>query len=448
MVGALRLTWLTLAILSVSAARADDWPQWLGPKRDSIWRETGIIDNFPDGGPPVRWRVKVGPGYSGPAVAQGRVYITDRILAEGAKNHAEPFPQRPKGDIPGTERVLCLNEADGQLVWKHEYDCPYTISYPLGPRCTPAVNGDKVYTLGAEGNLVCLQAADGKVIWSHELKKEYDVKAPLWGFSAHPLVDGQKVITLVGGDGSVAVAFDKDTGKELWRALSAMQPGYCPPVIAEVNGERQLIIWHSEAVNGLDPETGKVLWSEPTETYMGMSISTPRVFSERVFVTGYPKTARLLQLKKDGAAAEVVWKGDPKAKTAFYSVFSAPFFDGGYLYGVNGAMPDGGGVLCCINAETGQRVWESLQAHGPKRLGSAEIFIVKNGDRFFLFNEKGDLIIARLTPIAYEEISRVHLLDPTSSAFGREVLWMHPAFANKCVFLRNDKELICVSLGK
>jgi outer membrane protein assembly factor BamB len=441
--------WLiaTIVFAVTGAARGNDWPQWLGPKRDGIWRETGIIEKFSDGGPTVRWRAKVGPGYSGPAVANGRVYVTDRLLAEGAKNHPEPFPQRPKQGIPGVERVLCFNEADGQLIWKHEYDCPYMVSYPLGPRCTPAVSGDKVYTLGTEGNLICLNTADGKVAWAHELKKEYDVKAPIWGFSAHPVIDGQKVITLVGGDGSVAVAFDKDTGKELWRALSSSEPGYSPPVIYEANGQRQLIVWHAEGVNGLDPETGKVLWSEHTETYRGMSVSTPLVMGDRLFVSGYPKTATLLRLKSNPPAAEVVWNGDVKKKTAFYSVFSTPFFEDGHIYGVNGGN-DGGGVLCCIKADTGERVWETLQPHGPKRAGSAEIFIVKNGDRFFLFNEKGDLIIARLTPKAYEEISRAHLLDPTSSAFGREVLWMHPAFANKSAYLRNDKELICVSLAK
>lgn len=440
---------LALAILLAFSNRlwAEDWPQWLGVRRDATWRETGLIDKFPEGGPKVVWRAPVSAGYSGPAVANGKVFVTDRVLAEGAKNHTELFPQRPKAGIPGQERVLCFNEADGKLLWKHEYDCPYEVSYPLGPRCTPAVDGDRVYTLGTEGHLICLNVADGKVVWSKELKKEYNVKAPLWGFSSHPLIDGNKVITLVGGDGSVAVAFDKNTGKELWKALSSMEPGYSPPVIYDSNGQRQVIVWHSEGVNGLDPETGKVLWGAATETYRGMSVSMPLIFGDRLYVSGYPKTAAAYRLKSQPPAAEELWKGDSKKKTAFYSVFSTPFYEDGHIYGVNGAM-DGGGMLCCVNADTGDRVWESLQAHGPKKAGSAEIFIVKNGDRFFLFNEKGDLIIAKLTPKGYDEISRAHLLSPTSSAFGREVLWMHPAYANKRAFVRNDKELLCVSLAK
>jgi len=133
---------LARLILAVQA-RADDWPQWLGPMRDGVWRETGIIDKFPEGGPPVRWRSPVASGYAGPAVATGKVFVTDRTLAEGTKNPKEAFPMRPFKGIPGSERVLCLNEADGKLLWKHEYDCTYTCSYPLGP-CTTLGSHPKV----------------------------------------------------------------------------------------------------------------------------------------------------------------------------------------------------------------------------------------------------------------------------------------------------------------
>ena len=114
-----------------------------------------------------------------------------------------------------------------------------------------------------EGNLLCLDAEKGRVLWSRDFKKDFYLKTPLWGFAGHPLIDGKKLICLAGGEGSVAVAFDKDTGKELWRALSAKEPGYAPPMIYEFAGKRQLIIWHPEAVNALDPDTGKVFWSYP-----------------------------------------------------------------------------------------------------------------------------------------------------------------------------------------
>src|SRR5579883_1012914 len=439
--------WLCLVLgalllsADLSVVRADDWPQWLGPQRDGVWRETGILDRFPEGGPQVRWRAKVGAGYAGPAVVGGQVFVLDRVLAEGAKNPAEGIPQRPKQGVPGKERVLCLNDKDGSVLWKHEYDCPYYISYPLGPRATPLVHDGKVYTLGAEGNLFCLDAATGKVAWGRDLKKDYNIQAPLWGFAAHPLLDGDQLICLVGGDGTTAVAFDKNSGKELWRALKAKEPGYAPPMIYELGGKRQLIIWHSEAVNGLDPETGKVYWTQPAQTYMGMSIATPRRVDDAVFVTGHPKTALLLRPKGDGEAPAVVWRGDNK-KTGFASVFSTPFAEDGYLYGVHTM-----GTLCCIKAETGERLWETTEPVAGKRLGSAECFLIKNGDRFFVFNEKGDLLVARLTPKGYEQLSRTHLLDPTSAAFGRDVLWSPPAFAHRCIYVRNDKELLCVSLA-
>ncbi len=440
----MRWYFLTIVVLLASAVlpavHADDWPQWLGPNRDGVWRETGIPDRFPEGGPKVRWRAKVSAGYAGPAVGGDRVYLLDRVLAEGAKNHAEPFPQRPGKGIAGTERVLCLSDKDGSLLWKHEYDCPYTISYPLGPRATPVVRDGKVYTLGAEGNLFCLDAATGKIVWGRELKKDYSVKAPLWGFASHPLLDGDKLICLVGGDGTTVVAFDKNSGKELWRALKSRELGYAPPMIYELGGKRQLIVWHGEAVNGLDPETGQVYWTHPAKSYMGMSIATPLQIGDDLFVTAHPNLALLLHPKGDGTAPDVVWRGDKK--TGFASVFGTPFAQDGYIYGVHT-----GGFLCCIKADTGERLWETAEPVAGKRLGSAECFLIKNGDRFFVFNEKGDLLLARLTPKGYEQISRTHLLDPTSSAFNRDVLWTPPAFAHRCIYVRNDKELVCVSLA-
>lgn len=428
-----------------SSTYAADWPQYMGPNRDGIWSETGIIEKFPEGGPKVRWRVPIKPGYTGPAVVGGKVFVMDRELAEGAKNHNESlFPHRPGKGIPGKERILCFSVADGKQLWKHEYDCAYTVSYPGGPRCTPTVHDGLVYALGTEGHLTCLNADTGKVVWQKDFAKEYQAKSPIWGHSAHPLVDGKKLICIVGGEGSVVVAFDKDNGKEIWKALTSKEQGYCMPMIYEVGGRRQLIIWHAESINGLDPENGHVYWTEPTKVYMGMSISTPRFSKNQLFVTGFPGQAgnlfgaQMFRLEPDGKVA-TVWKGTKKL--GINSVFSTPHFEDGYIYGVHS-----GGILMCIKADTGERVWESLKPHGPRAEGSAEIFMVKNGDKWFLANEKGDLIIAKVTPQGYEEISRAHLLKPDSVAFGRDVVWAHPAYAEKCAFMRNDHELICVEL--
>jgi outer membrane protein assembly factor BamB len=429
-------------MLQSGSIRADDWPQWLGPKRDGVWRETGILEKFPESGPKVRWRQEIGPGYTGPAVADGRVYVMDRIVAPDAKKPANDFV---RSNIPGKERVLCLNESDGTIIWTLDYDCTYKISYSSGPRTTPTVNDKKVYTLGAEGDLYCFDAEKGKVLWSHELKKDYKMKdSPIWGFSSHPLVDGHKIICIVGGENTTAVAFDKDTGKEIWHALTATQPGYCPPTIIEAGGKRQLIIWNGEEVHGLDPETGKEYWKEKADTHMGMAISTPRKLGDWLFLTGTFNHSKMFRLASDQPSAKLAWKGSKE--TSFDSVFATPFADGECIYGTSSD-----GDLCCIQADTGKRLWTTLQPNRDRKgVRSDDVFIVKlgdTGDRYFLYNDLGDLIIADMSPKGYKQLGSAHLLDPSNKAFGRDVVWSHPAFANRSVYARNDKEIICVSLA-
>jgi outer membrane protein assembly factor BamB len=429
---------LSLA-LAAPAARADDWPQWLGPQRDGVWRETGTLDKFPAGGPKVLWRTPIQGGYAGPAVAAGRVYVADHVTDADLRKLNNPMG-RPK--VAGKERVLCLDAKDGKELWKYEYDCPYAISYPAGPRCTPTVAGGKVYTLGAMGNLSCLDAEKGTLLWSKDFPKNYGAQVPIWGFAGHPLVEGDKLICLVGGKGSVAVAFDKDTGKELWKALSASEPGYSAPTVVEAGGKRQLVIWDADAINGLDPETGKVYWSEPLKPSYGMSIATPRRAGEYLFAGGMGGKALLLRLAADRPAVEEVWRG--QRDTAVYPSNSTPAVEGGTLYGCDSTEGD----LRAVELKTGKRLWKTFAPVAGERAGHGTAFLVKNGDRYFLFNEKGELIIARLSPKGYEEVSRAKLLQPTGEAFGRAVVWSHPAFADKCVFARNDEEIVCASLAK
>ncbi|MBV9125087.1 MAG: PQQ-like beta-propeller repeat protein, partial [Planctomycetes bacterium] len=358
----LGLLGLLLGLLA-PAVRADDWPQWLGPERDGVWRETGILERFPEQGPPIRWRTPVGGGYSGPAVAEGRVFVTDRVLPEGTSNPRNAFA---RSATPGKERVLCLDEATGKVLWKHEYDCPYTVSYPAGPRATPVVHDGKVYTLGAMGDLLCLDVKTGKVLWSRNLPRDYEVPVPLWGFAAHPLLDGDKLICLVGGEGSVVVAFHKDTGKELWRALSAAEPGYCPPMIYQVGGQRQLIVWHPEAVNSLDPETGKVYWSEKFPVKAGLTIPTPRLLGNQLFLTCFYDGSLMLRLDPSTPRASVLWKSkvhseQPNRTDYLHSIMCTPFLKDGHIYGVCSY-----GQLRCLKADTGERLWETLDATGGK----------------------------------------------------------------------------------
>lgn len=443
--GALCFAFVAIATMS---SRADDWPQWLGPQRDSVWREDRILDKFPDGGPKVRWRSPVGGGYAGPAVAGGHVYVTDRVLGEGSRN---PDDQFQRGNVESGERVLCLSEADGKMLWKHEYPCRYTVSYPAGPRTTPVVAGGKVYALGAEGDLLCLEAESGKLLWSHDLKHDYGIKTAVWGFASNPLLDGPRLICMAGGEGTGVLAFDKDSGKEIWRALNCSGPhgpGYGSPIIVEAGGRRQLIVWHTEAVSSLDPETGRILWEQPFRIKNGQTVPTPRQYGDLLFVTGFYDGCMLLRLRRDQPGASVVWQrqgSNERNTVGLHSVICTPFLEDGHIYGVCSY-----GQFRCLTADTGDRLWETFQVTGAAGNGTdrwATAFIVKNSGRFFIFSEQGDLIIAKLSPSGYEEISRAHILEPTNTAQRRNVVWSHPAFANRSVYARNDKEIVCVSLA-
>jgi outer membrane protein assembly factor BamB len=258
------------------------------------------------------------------------------------------------------------------------------------------------------------------------------------------------LICVVGGTGSVVVAFHKDTGEERWRALSASEAGYCPPMIYEAGGRRQLIVWHPEAVNGLDPETGNVYWSQPFHVRAGITIATPRRDGDLLFISSFYNGSLMLRLDRDKPGARILWRGrsnneQPRLTDGLHSLMSTPVLADGHIYGVCSY-----GQLRCLKADTGERVWETLKATGAAEQPEerwANAFLVAQGDRYFLFNEKGDLIIARLGPQGYEEISRAHILEPLNRMPGRPVVWSHPAFANQSVYARNDREIVCISLA-
>jgi outer membrane protein assembly factor BamB len=427
---------IAIMILTCTPVQADDWPQWMGPKRDNIWREEGILEKFPEGGPKVLWRTPLAGGYAGPAVSNGKVFVTDYLTAADVK--IDNFKREL---FNGAERVFCLDQKTGKEKWHHEYPVKYNISYPSGPRCTPLVHEGKVYTLGAEGNLFCFETDSGKVVWSKNLKETYNTKSALWGYAAHPVIDGKKLITLVGGEGSHVVAFDKDTGAEIWKAGTQSEQGYSPVLFTEAGGKRQMIVASPKAVYSLNPETGERYWTTPYDAVNGAVIMTPVRYEEYLYIGGYLSKNLLLKLTSDKPGIEVVWKD--KKDHGVSPINVQPFLQDGILYGYTET-----GHMYGVELPSGKRLWDDPGPVGGTPRGSETAFIVKNGDRFIFFAETGHVVLGKLTPKGYEEIDRAKILEQTNAAFGRKVVWCQPAFADKKMYVRNDKEIICVDLAK
>ena len=415
-----------------------DWPHWMGPTRDGVWNETGIMERIPADGPKILWKAPVGGGYAGPSVADGKVFVPDFVTTEKA---GASDPNR-RDLRKGTEQLVCFDAKKGAVLWTYKSPAEYNISYATGPRATPAFYKGKVYFLGAEGKLACLDANDGKVIWSKELKKEYKCESPIWGFSSHPVLEGDQLFVMVGGKNSALVCFDRNTGKEIWKSLDVADVGYAPVTLIGKGKDQQLIAWHSKGIHGLDPATGKVVWSERIECDYGMSVMAPIVLDDLVYAGGMRTKSLALRLDTKRKSVTELWHGE--GKTGLHSCCAPPIVIKGVLYGA-----DVNGEFMAVRPDTGERLWTSTKpTTNDRKQGHGSAYVVRNGDRCFLLSEMGDLIVANLSPDGYEELDRAHVIEPTSDAFGRSVLWSHPAFANKCMFARNDKEIICFSLAE
>jgi outer membrane protein assembly factor BamB len=298
------------------------------------------------------------------------------------------------------------------------------------------------------GDLLCLDRATGSVRWAKNLIKEYKLDGPpVWGWAAHPLLDGELLYCLVGGSGSAVVAFHKDTGKEVWKALTTEEIGYSPPMMYEAAGKRQLIIWLSESINALDPATGQVYWTQPypadgSPQRPAVSIATVRRMGDLLFVSSYYDGAMMLKLTTEKPGAKVLWSHNVARPEGLHILMAAPVLKDGHVYGVSA-----NGELRCLKADTGKQLWETYAATCGKKTDCATAFLVPEGDRFVLFNDQGDLILAHMSPRGYQEIDRAHILEPVQEARGRHVVWSHPAFAERCIFVRNDQEMICLSMA-
>jgi outer membrane protein assembly factor BamB len=360
-------------------------------------------------------------------VAEGRVFVADRIADQNL------------------ERVLCFAADTGEEIWRHEYEAAYTISYPLGPRATPTVDASRVYSLGAVGHLFCFNAATGEIVWQKHLPTDFDTDLPQWGIAGAPLVDGDQLIILAGGKpNALVVSLDKNTGEERWRALEGKEPGYCAPMMLEIGGRQQLIVWHPAAVSALDPAAGTVLWEVPFEVGAGMTISTPRKVENRLFVTSFYSGPLMIDLGRDGRSPDVLWRTARSSteirNNTLHAVMCTPIVTEDYVYGVGSY-----GEMRCLDAHTGEIVWETREPTGEGRWWNA--FLVPHQDRVVICNEQGEIIFARLSPAGYEELSRAKLIEPTQPIGRRMTVWSHPAFAMRSIFARNDGELIRVNLA-
>jgi outer membrane protein assembly factor BamB len=287
--------------------------------------------------------------------------------------------------------------------------------------------------IGGNGHVHCLEARTGKPLWEKRLDRDVEIKPQ--SCRPSPLIEGNLLILLTGGKpGACVVALEKNSGKEVWRALDESVSNSSPIVITAA-GKRQLIVWTGESVTSLAPTTGEVQWRERLITNTNYSTATPVSENNALAISGF-----MLQLRGDAALATPVWPKSRAVDRRVLSNTSTPLVKGGHLYS---AKSDG--ELVCLDARTGEQVWLTGEVTGLK--SGASIHLTTNGDAVWLFTDEGNLIHARLTPNGYEELGRAHLLEPTSPFFGKLMAWVPPAYANRHVLGRNDKEIVCASLA-
>ncbi|MFT7631365.1 MAG: outer membrane protein assembly factor BamB [Mariniblastus sp.] len=420
--------------LIIAPVQADDWTQWRGSNRDGVWRESGVISSFTAADLKPVWRQPIGTGYSSPTVCSGRVFLMDF------------------DESKSEESVLCFDSKTGQLKWKHTYQSSYQgISYTAGPRAAVTIEGELAYSLGAKGRLHCLNVNDGTVVWEDDLDQSYQISAskrmPIWGITGSPIVVGDLVILQIGAKGAAVVAFNKTTGDEVWKALDD-RGQYSSPVLVKQNGNDVLVCWTGDGVAGLNPQTGQPYWHHPFKpSRMPIGVATPVIHGNRIFLTSFYDGAMMLEMSTTDMSVKQNWHlvGENERDTkALNSIISTPIWIEDHIYGV-----DSYGELRCLSAADGSRVWEDLTAVKKSRWGT--IHFVAHGKEVWMLNEQGELMVGGLTPSGLSVTSRAGILDADQMRQPNRkggVVWSHPAFADRCVFARNDRELICISLAK
>lgn len=409
------LSWVcgTCAFILVSPVMAAEfaWPQWRGPDRNDISLETGLLPEWPAEGPKRVWMFEnCGLGYSGPAIAQGK------LITLGAREE--------------TELVICLDLAQGKEQWTCPIGSKLENKWGDGPRGTAAIDGDRIYALGAQGILVCVQIQDGKLLWKKDLK-DFGGSIPNWGYTESPLVDGKLVLCTPGGEKGTMLALDKLTGETVWQSQELTDPAHYSSIIVAVDhGQRQYIQLTEKHVFGVKADDGKVLWTSdwPGQTAV---IPTPIYSDGKVYVTsGYGVGCKLIELGDNGAAREVY--ANKNMKNHHGGVIKI----GDHLYGHS----DGMGWVC-QDFQTGEVVWR-------ERDGLEKGCVTSAGGMLYCVGEKeGYVVLARATPEGWQEKGRFKLDPQTKIRSDRGAIWTHPVVVNGRLYLRDQDLVYCYDVS-
>ncbi|MGA2258913.1 MAG: PQQ-binding-like beta-propeller repeat protein [Thermoguttaceae bacterium] len=392
--------------LIVQTTLGDNWPQWLGPKQDGISRETGLLTEWPEKGPAELWRVSLGNGFSAVSV------VGDRAFTLFGSNEGE--------------FAVAVNVADGKTVWKTRLsDLLKNDTYGDGPRATPAVDSGRVYVLSGKGALRCLDAADGNPVWGCDLLKKFGGEPPEFGFAASPVVMGDMLVVVTGArKGKSLVAFNKANGNVVWTALDD-KIGCSTPREVAVNGVRQIIVLMGEAVVSVSPKDGTEYWRQAWKTELNANVATPVISGDRLFIsTGYSTGCALFELSvNDGKpAAKKVW-----ANKEMKNYISTSVLVDGYLYGFNNNK------LTCLDFRTGKAAKWSIGGFNRGSLIAAD-------GKLIIYGDEGILALAEISPKSYKELAKLKFCD--------ERTWTVPTLSGGRLFLRNEKELACLQVGK
>ncbi|HYT89814.1 MAG TPA: PQQ-binding-like beta-propeller repeat protein [Gemmataceae bacterium] len=406
----LALAAAVLAAHDGPTSRAEDWPQWRGPHRDGISTETGLLKHWPASGPQLLWTAKnVGRGYSSIAVAKGKIYtISDR-----------------KKDCI----VLALDASNGKELWATRI----ASAQGDGPRCTPTVDGERVYALSRQGELACLDTGSGAVRWRKSYKKELGGRMmSTWDYSESPLVDGDKLICTPGGDKAALVALNKLTGEVLWKApvSNAGGAGYSSVVVTEVGGVRQYITLLGSGIVGVDANNGRLLWRYTKIANGTANIPTPIVHNDLVFCsTGYNAGAALLQLVPTSTGVQARERYFLRGNV-LQNHHGGMVRVGDYIYGGHGHNL---GLPFCLQMESGRFAWPPQRGPGD---GSAAV-VYADGMLYFRY-ENGVMALVEATPKGYNMKSAFAL-----PRFVGTPSWPHPVVANGCLYIRGNDVLLC-----